>query len=146
MKCGMTERVRPDVVKEFLLSTNDHRVAGGSMRPTVHHGQKIALSPLSTNFIIGHIYIFIYNGRLLMHRLIAMQGQCAYFMGDHSFVVEKIPVTAVVAEYETNNHFPLLPIINFINTLCFLLGRKRGAWKIVQMVRIGCSMLLCRGR
>jgi len=137
--------MRPDVVQEFLLSVNEHRVVGDSMRPSVHHGQKIALSKIGAEFIIGHIYIFIYNDRLLMHRLIAMHGQCAYFMGDHSLIVEKVPYSAIIAEYNANYPHSLLPIINFINTVCFIVGKKRGAVTIVQMMRICCIMLLCRG-
>jgi hypothetical protein len=146
MRYAMTNIVRPDVIQEFLLSINEHQVTGDSMRPSVHHGQKIALCPLSAEFIIGHIYIFIYNDRLLMHRLIALHGHEAFFMGDHSFAVEKVHLSAIMAEYNTNYRYPQMPIINFINTICFLLGRNRGTWKVVQMARIGCIMLLCKER
>jgi hypothetical protein len=146
MRCAMTDSVRPDIIQEFLFSVDEHRATGDSMRPSVHNGQKIVLSPLSTEFIIGHIYIFIYNDRLLMHRLIGLHGLDAFFMGDHSSAVEKVSRSAIVAEYDTNYRHYLLPIINFINTVCFIVGKKRGAVKIIQMIRIGCIMLLCRER
>ena len=130
------------VIREFLLEKNEHMVAGTSMRPFLNHGQKVIISHHTTKLIPGHLYVFIYRHRLVMHRLVALQGQFAFFMGDHSRNLEKVPFSAIVAKYEGSYQYFRLAIINLLNRWCYALENKQAAFMLAQNIRIKCVALI----
>ena len=140
----MTEMASPEVIREFLLASTELRANGNSMLPSVRHGQILTLCPVGAEFFIGHIYIFIYDGRLLMHRLVAVQGNEAIFMGDHSSGMERVHQSAIIAKFDANYRFLPLSLINFLNMVCLAAGKRRTIAGMVNVIRIWGMKLLCR--
>jgi hypothetical protein len=145
MKSAVLNRLSQTVVREFLVERRDHCVEGNSMRPSLSNGQRIMLSPITAPLTIGHFYIFSFNNRLVLHRLVALNGTSAFFMGDHSMSVEEAPISSIIAEYDNAYHYPKLAIISFINTVCFFLGRKQGDFHFIQIMRMWSIKALLKG-
>jgi len=135
------------VVRELLLEKKEHTVAGTSMRPFLKHGQKVTLSDYATKLVIGHVYVFIYNSKLVLHRLVTLHGNFAFFMGDNSYYLEKVPYSAIIAHYECAYRNYRLAIINFLNKVCYSFEKNRIIFKVSQRIRIKCiTLLLWRGK
>ena len=138
----MSKILSNSVIQEFLFEKKEHIVSGSSMQPLLCHGQKVLLSPCKDKLNIGHIYVFLFNGKLLMHRLITLKQNMAVFMGDYSFRVEKIHRKAIVAKLEYNHCFSLLALIRFINIVCYSIGRCKKFFWVAQKIRITCIALI----
>jgi len=124
------------IAKEFLFENNDHAIVGSSMNPMLKNGQKIEIAPVNCPLVIGHVYIFSLEGKLIMHRLIDIHGETAIFMGDFSFAIEKVPVNQVIGALRCQYHAFSLLLINAINRVCYKACRLKRLHGIVQSFRI----------
>jgi hypothetical protein len=132
----------PILVKQFLFEQERCNVIGNSMHPMLHSGQTVNILPHERALIIGHIYVFLDYGKLLMHRLVAIRKQAAVFMGDHSISIEKVDQSAIVAKLECHYNRRLVTLINFINTTCYRVSAVYFLFSFVQKFRIPCITLL----
>jgi hypothetical protein len=114
------------------------------MRPSLDHDQTVMLLPVDKALVVGHIYVFLYFGKLLMHRLVAVRKHRAIFMGDHSTRMEEVDRSAIVAALECKYTRVALPLINLLNRLCCYASEFRFLFAVLQKVRVH-SLLLIAG-
>ena len=71
---------------------------GDSMLPLINGSKdKIELSPLDGPVRKGDVYLFVYQGRCVIHRLIAVEDDCLVFRGDNCMGHERVHSDAVLA-------------------------------------------------
>lgn len=77
-------KIRAKIKKPFSLN-----VFGTSMLPIIHEGESIPICR-KDDYEIGDILVFIYKqDRLIVHRLLKIQGERYFCKGDNSFELEE---------------------------------------------------------
>lgn len=70
---------------------------GTSMTPTIHPGDRIVLAPASQAPVKDDVVLFRYNGRHLLHRIIAVDDDGTYTLqGDHCCTTEHCHLDDIV--------------------------------------------------
>jgi len=71
---------------------------GSSMMPLIRGGEdRIRLEPSDGSFRVGGVYLFVYRGAFVVHRLLRVSRGELFFRGDNSARVEKVAPQAVMA-------------------------------------------------
>lgn len=81
-------------------------LVGTSMRPTLIEGDVLTLEPLTCDPKLGDIVLFRYQGRHILHRIVAIEDGVYTMRGDNSVTFESCrreDVVARVVEVEKNN-------------------------------------------
>jgi len=68
---------------DLLLLCGAHKAVGDSMIPLLAHGQDVDFEPCDKHLKIGNCYVFSWQGRNVLHRLVYVNKNHAFFMGDN---------------------------------------------------------------
>lgn len=100
----------------LLFDENNKHVPiqGNSMSPLLRHNQKVRIVPFDGLLKRGHCYVFIYNGSLVVHRLVGAAKSVAIFMGDKSCSREEVSVDHVLGEVAVQQNALSILLINTI--------------------------------
>ncbi len=81
--------------------TNSITIKGHSMEPLFKDKEKLPLRPASDLFLRpGFCYLFRFNGKLFIHRMVKLYETCAIFMGDNSIDMETVPRRQIIGIIE----------------------------------------------
>ncbi|MFP4418696.1 MAG: helix-turn-helix transcriptional regulator [Chitinispirillaceae bacterium] len=114
--------MKAQCISEYLfsdLNSGDIQftLSGHSMHPTIKNNQVISVQCLSLNIKVGKIYVFLYDNRLICHRLVKKFNNRAVLCGDNCFHTEEVPVNSIIGVYPKPE--PILA--SFIVHLCNIL-------------------------
>ncbi len=87
-------------ITDFLFTTPmpTLKICSNSMQPLLTEGQQISILPLRRPLTCGKCYIFVYKGKLFVHRLIRTMNSKAVFIADSAQKNEVVPIDAIIAE------------------------------------------------
>jgi len=110
-------------IADFLFTDPSPKlqVFSNSMQPLLSAGQQITILPLRQPLTCGKCYIFIYKGKLLIHRLIKVMNNKAVFIADSAQKKEAVPIDAVIAEPAFKQRWIIILIISWLNRLFYTL-------------------------
>jgi len=106
-------------IADFLFADSmpTLQVYSNSMQPLLSAGQQIAILPLQNPLMCGKCYIFIYKGKLFIHRLIKVINNKAVFIADSAQKREIVPIDAVIAEPIFKQRWLVVFVICILNLL-----------------------------
>ena len=112
-------------LRAFLMpaGATTFTVEGQSMSPFLPSGLHVRLKPPRLPLRPGGCYAFMYNKRLVVHRLVTLRGRVALFAGDRARRYEKADVESVVGELDCRNQWVRSRVIAMTNRI-FLHGRR----------------------
>lgn len=109
--------VLPNNPQNFLLQEmcqqlrEGHEVrmlfGGQSMLPLINGtDDKIELRPLAKDekCVCGEVYLFVYNGHCIIHRLLRIEGEELVFRGDNCYNCERVLPSSVIGKLTTIIH------------------------------------------
>lgn len=87
------------LVEEQLAASGQVKIplVGTSMQPTLCEGDVLTLSSLTQEPQVGDVMLFRYQGKHLLHRLVAIHGDRYIMQGDNSSFHEEIQRADIVA-------------------------------------------------
>jgi RNase P subunit RPR2 len=97
------------------------QVYSNSMQPLLAAGQQIKILPLRKPLTCGKCYIFIYKGKLLIHRLMKVINDTAVFIADSAQKKEEVPIDAVIAEPALKQRRMIISVIGLLNQVSYTL-------------------------
>lgn len=71
---------------------------GTSMEPLLHHGETVVVAPVEEEVSVGEVVLFRYKDRHLLHRVVAIEGNCFTMQGDNCISREVAEREAIVAK------------------------------------------------
>ncbi len=99
-------------------------LSGHSMHPTITHNQIISIRCRPSHLQTGRIYVFLYNNRLVCHRLVKVSKNRAFFSGDNCSHIEEVDTDAVIGIYPRIEPFFVSFGIHLCNILTIVTGKK----------------------
>ncbi len=91
-------KLRAKFKKPFSLT-----VYGTSMLPLIHEGDSISICS-KDGYCVGDIIVFIYRqDRVIVHRLLKIQGDRYFCKGDNSFELEEITSEHIIGAVTLEN-------------------------------------------
>lgn len=97
-------------------------VEGVSMNPTLHEGDTVTVKR-EAEYAVGDLLVFLYKGRLLVHRLLKIDGDTYYCKGDNAFRLEDVPTEDVAGRVTLHNGAPLAPMPLWLPALSYRVNR-----------------------
>lgn len=94
-------------MKERLAAGHTVRISfgGSSMMPLIDGRKDLALfGPVGDAVCVGEIYMFVYEGCSVVHRLLRIEGDTLVFRGDNAYREEKVARADVVAHLVALEH------------------------------------------
>lgn len=64
-------------------------VSGNSMEPLIRDGDTIRIAYFP-NYVVGDVVVFVYDCKILVHRILKIDNGRIYCKGDNSFRLERI--------------------------------------------------------
>ena len=103
------------LVEEDIAQGKQVRIVlkGTSMQPTLVTGDVLILSPLKTNPVVGDVVLFHYEGRTLLHRVVAVEDGSYLMRGDNCISCERVSrqdIVAIMTKVEKKRHLRHLAI------------------------------------
>lgn len=96
------------------------KIIGDSMEPFLKEGDTISIQKVES-MKIGKCYVFRYNNKLTLHRLVYKTSESFYFIGDNSSKFESVDRTQIYGVYNEDNRKLLVFIsIILVNWLLFI--------------------------
>jgi len=92
-------------------------VQGTSMRPTLHSGEKIAAVCPPEKIRFGYCYIFLFQRKVYIHRLVKKVNDKYFFIGDNSALVHEITELEFIGEIQIKEGAISAQLIRFINLI-----------------------------
>jgi hypothetical protein len=89
-----------EAIGQFFFSENpiSVRVFGSSMLPVVNDGSRVDVIPCPQSLRSGQCYVFLFNGSLLLHRLVFATRRTAFFIGDNTGRLERVVRQDIIGE------------------------------------------------
>jgi Peptidase S24-like len=87
-------------VHPFFAIPRTLTVKGDSMTPYLLHGQEISVSPYGKLLVPGRCYLFYYQGKHVLHRLVFYTRRQAFFLSDNGVWVEKVAREMIFAKLD----------------------------------------------
>ena len=94
------------VVEEQLREGKPVRITlvGTSMQPTLCNGDTLTLEPLASEPCVGDVVLFRHEGRHLLHRIVAFDGNHYTMRGDNCVSTETASRSDIVARLTSVKH------------------------------------------
>ncbi len=108
----------PKLVKHILFDGKNDcsiTVKGYSMWPLYTNGTTVVVTQSKHSLKKGQCYLFIYKNQLLLHRLINIIKNNAFFIGDYSQKVEIVQLNAIIGEAKYQQNWRILFLFRLIN-------------------------------
>ena len=97
-------------------------VEGVSMNPTLYESDIVTVKQESS-YEIGDLLVFLYKGKLLVHRLLKTDGNTYYCKGDNAFRLEDVPLTDIAGKVILHNGAALAPVPSWLPALSYRVNR-----------------------
>ncbi len=106
-------------LRAFLMSggATTFTVEGRSMSPFLPPGVRVRLKPPRMPLRPGECYAFMYEKRLVVHRLVALRDREAIFAGDRGRRYEKADVESVVGELDCRTQWVRSRVVAMTNRI-----------------------------
>ena len=85
--------------RKFLSSGRNLEIVvrGNSMQPLFNDGDRILLT-YCRSFNLGDVVVFEYDGSILVHRILKIDGSYIYCKGDNCFRLEKTTTSEIIGK------------------------------------------------
>lgn len=95
------------------------KVEGSSMFPTIQQSQNVKIQPLETCLKINGIYLYNFRYKIIVHRLLKIDGNNCIFIGDNTSTIHHIRKDEILAKAQLDENRKYDQFVLLINRIFF---------------------------